>query len=395
MCLYSPYFGTAYGGGEKYLGETACLIRDRFPSCEVEILSPVPVDLRRYEEVLGLDLSGIRTNTTNARPGSWKRRLARVSWLRPLRDLAITLQACRQASGADLFVHMVYRLPVFAAGRRRVLLVQFPHETRAAGRVLAHALRVLTGGCAGAPYAAFDRVVCQSEYVRRWTRRLAGVDAAVVHPPISVPDTAPDWAGKEKRILTVGRFIAAGHHKRQDLLVREFRRLVDEGLTDWRLDVVGSVQADDPEDVALLDEVRGLAAGYPVGVHVGIPEAELRALYARSSLYWHAAGYGTDPDRHPADVEHFGMTTAEAMAHGTVPVAIRAGGQPEVVEDGASGYLWSTLEELRERTLRLTGDAALREQMGVAAWARSAAFSRERFRERMAEVLAPLVAGAG
>src|SRR5260370_16151002 len=67
--LYSPFFGSTLGGGEKYFGVTAEAIRDAFPEHSVEILSPVPVDRELYQRMLDIDLTGIRTREPGG--GGW------------------------------------------------------------------------------------------------------------------------------------------------------------------------------------------------------------------------------------------------------------------------------------------------------------------------------------
>jgi len=65
------------------------------------------------------------------------------------------------------------------------------------------------------------------------------------------------------------------------------------------------------------------------------------------------------PDKFPGDPaaqEHFGMTTAEAMGYGAVPVAIGSGGQPEVVDDGVDGFLWRDVDQLKAKTRALVDD---------------------------------------
>ena len=59
-------------------------------------------------------------------------------------------------------------------------------------------------------------------------------------------------------------------------------------------------------------------------------------------------------------MEHFGITTVEAMAAGCVPVVINKAGQREIVEDGVSGFLWNTWGELKDRTQLLAEDGNLR-----------------------------------
>ena len=85
------------------------------------------------------------------------------------------------------------------------------------------------------------------------------------------------------------------------------------------------------------------------------------------------------------------MTTAEAMGYGAVPVAIGSGGQPEVVQDGVDGYLWTDIDQLKAKTLALVNDPQLRQRLGVKARAASQRFSRQRFVRQIVAALAPLV----
>jgi glycosyltransferase involved in cell wall biosynthesis len=246
----------------------------------------------------------------------------------------------------------------------------------------------------GGEVDGFQLIVCQSEYVRGWVRRLWQRESAVVNPPIDVPEHEPDWSAKEKKIVSVGRFFTGGHSKRHDVMVRAFRQLCDEGHQDWELHLAGAVHRERPADREYFDRVVALAKGYPVYLHTDVPREKVEDLYRRASIYWHAAGYGADAKRHPATLEHFGMTTAEAMGHGTVPVAIGLGGQPEVVEDGVTGFLWESVPALKQRTAQLMADPELRRRMGQAARHASARYSREQFKRRMSELLGPMLADA-
>jgi glycosyltransferase involved in cell wall biosynthesis len=351
--------------------------------------------------MLALDLSGIGVRSTNRRPSPFKRALARAPMLRLYRDLAVSAQAVRATADYDLFISMVYVLPAFSRARRGVVLCQFPYQRDSRprrGGVLRpvaalyswpyrSARRLVFGG----EIDDFDAVICQSEYVQRWVRRLWQRDSLVINPPIDVPEEEPDWDSKGRLIVSVGRFFAGGHSKRHDVMVQAFRRICDSGETGWELHLAGSVHRDRPADVEYFERVVELARGYPVHLHTDASLEEVRDLYWRAGIYWHAAGFGADENRDPARLEHFGMTTAEAMAHGAVPVAIGRGGQPEVVEEGVTGYLWNAEEELRARTVELMRDPALRRRLGAAARMASHRFSRAEFKRRMREALQPLV----
>ncbi len=78
----------------------------------------------------------------------------------------------------------------------------------------------------------------------------------------------------------------------------------------------------------------------------------------------------------PSESESFGLAALEAMACGVPVIASNAGGLPEVVEDGVSGFLRPAgdIEGMSEAALRLLRDSALRRRVGRAA--------RERARTR-------------
>jgi glycosyltransferase involved in cell wall biosynthesis len=364
-------------------------------------LTPLPVDVEGYERMLGLDLHGISFRSVYRAGGGVKGRLNRVPMLRRYRDLAVSIQAARLTQAYDVLIAMVYVLPAFSRSRRGIILCQFPYElarpapyrglTAPVHRLYALPAVWLRQLMLGREVDDFDRVICQSQYVRTWVERLWHRDALVVNPPIDVPDEEPDWSRKRNTILTVGRFFAGGHNKRHDLMVQAFRELCDSGLQDWELHVAGSVHSTTDADVRYLDAVRQLASGYPVFLHEDASRDEVMQLYREASIYWHAAGYGVDGESRPADLEHFGMTTVEAMAHGAVPVVIAQGGQLEVVDDGITGFYWRHVDELKAGTLTLAADAALRRAMGERARQESWRFSRARFVDEMTHAIRAVV----
>lgn len=400
--LYSPFFGSTIGGGEKYFGVAAEALRDAFPDHDVEIVSPVAPDVERYERMLGLDFHGITFRAGEVRGAGWGRRVRRLPMIRRYADLYLATRAAAWTRDYDVFLSMVYVMPAFSKARRGVILCQFPYEINGGtgGRQGVKALLyraytapydVLKSRLLGTEAESFQLVVCQSGYVREWVRRYWHRDSLVVNPPIDVPSEDPDWDAKRPIILSVGRFFSSGHCKRQDTMVETFRRMCDRGLEGWELHLVGSLHRANPADMAFYERVRSLAEGYPVRIHADASFDALKDMYRGASVYWHAAGYGVDEVRRPIDLEHFGMTTAEAMGYGAAPVAIARGGQVEVVEDGVSGYLWATPQELAERTLALTRDEELRRRMGRAARAASGRFSRPEFKRRMADAIRPVV----
>jgi N-acetyl-alpha-D-glucosaminyl L-malate synthase BshA len=82
----------------------------------------------------------------------------------------------------------------------------------------------------------------------------------------------------------------------------------------------------------------------------------------------------------PSQTESFGLAALEAMACGSPVVATRAGGLPEVVDDGVNGILEpvGSVEAMGRRAVELLRDGARHAAMREAAIAKSQEFSADR-----------------
>ncbi len=233
----------------------------------------------------------------------------------------------------------------------------------------------------------YDVVLANSRYTEGWVERLWGTRADILYPPIDVADIHPGQV-REKSILTVGRFFAPGlgHAKRQLEIVRFFGQIVRSGgLPGWTLHVVGGCEE---SQRPYLHRVRQAAAGLPVEIHANAPRSLVHRLMATSSIFWSATGYGEDEESAPWAQEHFGMTTAEAMAGGCVPVVIDRAGQREIVRDGVDGYRWRSVDQLAARTREIAADEELRAKLSASAVARAQEYSDEAFAGRWREIVA-------
>lgn len=232
---------------------------------------------------------------------------------------------------------------------------------------------------------SYTTIVANSEFTRRWIERRWQRRSTVLYPAVDL--AAISSLPKQPMIVSVGRFFAGAHNKKHLPMIQAFRALCDAGLSGWQYHLAGGCDLDQPEQRAYLAQVESAAAGYPIVLHVNAPLADLRRCYSEASIFWHATGYDEDEDREPESFEHFGITTIEAMAAGCVPVVIARAGQLETVVPGASGLLWSTLDELQAQTRRLIADPALLHQLSAGAVQRSREFSFDVFARRVAEVL--------
>ena len=115
--------------------------------------------------------------------------------------------------------------PVPAFGSRCVYLLQFPFWVPDE-EVAQH----------GSMLAAYDEIWVYSDFVRRNVNGLVrhyGLSAPPIHvvpPPATWSGAGPGLPWTERRtVLSVGRFFAGGHNKRQDVVIEAFRRLVADG----------------------------------------------------------------------------------------------------------------------------------------------------------------------
>jgi len=177
-------------------------------------------------------------------------------------------------------------------------------------------------------------VIVNSQFTKSVIDKEFYINSHVVYPPVQLVKAGK----KEKLILSVGRFEPTINIKRQDILIQAFRKLSPE-LPGWRLALIGGSHNDQ-----WLSKLQKLAGNLPIDFYPNIKHSNLTQLYSKAKIYWHAAGYGVDQDKTPELVEHFGITTAEAITAGCIPLVVPKGGQVEILP--SSNYHWNTISQL-------------------------------------------------
>lgn len=325
--IFNPYWDTL-GGGEKYTASVAAaLLKDGY---QVEIYWKDPQLSQKIDNRFGIDIG--------------------KSIIRPIKPTQI------QQRKLDLIFWVSDGSLPFLFGKRNILHFQVPFTTSQTS--LLNRIKLKT----------IYLIVCNSHFTKQVIDKTYRVNSRVLYPPCSKIVSGK----KEKMILSVGRFDGLLHNKRQDILIDAFKRLQ---LSDWKLVLAGG----DMGQTDNLKRLRELAVGAAIDFEVNPNRSTIEKLYGNATLYWHAAGFGVDEQKEPEKTEHFGIATVEAMSAGAVPLVYQAGGQTEIVQQKENGFLWTSVDELVEKSYQLINDTQLLEKVATTAVETSKQFSMERF----------------
>lgn len=239
-------------------------------------------------------------------------------------------------------------------------------------------------------YHSYDSFIVISEFTHQWMSKYWGNDTknTVIYPPVfSEAEISKryDESLKKNIIISVGRFFVSGHCKRQVDMIRFFINHPEQ-FKDYEYHLVGAV-ANRDDDRRYLDKAKRLAKQVNnVFIHENMAFTELIELYKSAKIFWHGTGFLSDEMRQPENMEHFGITTIEAMSYGAVPVVIAKGGQVETVKEGVTGFLWNDEEECVAKTVSLIENDDLRKSLAEAASIDANNYSLEAFFEKNGEL---------
>lgn len=187
---------------------------------------------------------------------------------------------------------------------------------------------------------------------------------------------------KENLILVLSRIEKSKHletlidaYKSSEFLTKNYKMVIAGGLTK-------SLEQ-------YRTELEQRANGTNIEFIVNSPFSKITELYNRASIFWHCKGFEIDENKEPELMEHFGMSTVEAMSAGCVPIVIDAAGQKETVTEEC-GYRWNTVKELVQFTEEIAQNPAKMKAMSEAAKERAKLFSMTNFIENMKDILSGL-----
>lgn len=351
--IFDPYLDDL-GGGEKYMMTIAECLSDKH---EIFVFWDKKQDLDELKSrfSLNLDRVGLKQNIFARKVSPWKRLVETKKY--------------------DAIIFLSDGSIPFSLSKKLFVHVQQPLEQiNSPNWKDAIKMRRIT------------KIFYNSEFTRSFNcEKLFGIQDIVIYPPVKL--LAKNII-KDNMILHVGRFrvrnVGVEDYKKQGIMIEVFKKMIDEGLKDWKFVIASSVKKEDKEK---FNQLKKSAQGYPIQFLVNKINDELWSLYNKAKIYWHASGFGEDLQKHPEFAEHFGISTVEAMGAGVVPVVINEGGQKEIITDGKNGFFWDTINELQAKTKKLIDNKKLLDGMAEQARIRAKDFSKVKFCQKIRQLI--------
>lgn len=346
IAIYSPYLDT-FGGGERYIASIAETLSfdHRVDLLLDKHLIKSGADYLKSNLAERFNLNLDKVNLIPSPMGEGSGFLARFLFLRKY----------------DFLFYLTDGSIFYPAAKKNVLHIQSPFEGQPAkswwGKL---------------KLKKWDVIIYNSKFTRNHSLMNWPLFSKVIYPPVDVKIIKP--LPKKKYILSVGRFFGYLKDKKHELMIKSFENLKQNPKSlGWSLHLAGSATEG---DMSYLKDLQKKAEDLGVKFYPNIGFKELVKLYGVSSVYWHAAGFG---EIDATKMEHFGISVAEAMTGGCVPVVVGKGGLNEIVDDGVSGFLWDDQHDLTSKTLQVLSNKSLWNKMSKEAVKKASYFSKENF----------------
>lgn len=337
IAFLSPYLGSLHrGGGEKHLLDTARFaakwhqVELHFPLERKAELGDLSEIKSMYESYFGISLEHVRFVYSNL-----------IATNSPFLKFILSRKydALYLVTDGSFF---------FSSAKKNIVHFQIPFGSPS--KSILNSLKIMNW-----PYRNTNSKFTRKHIVSEWK-----IEVQQVHYPlINLKEFKSDKI-KKNRILHVGRFFKQLHAKRQDVLIDIFELLQKKSIEagKWELHLAGHV-----EDAEYFSLLQNKAKGLPIFFHIDIDRSSLLSLYASAKIYWHATGYQINETINPDRVEHFGISTIEAIASGCVPIVHGKGGQTEILYETAPELLWQSAEDCVVMTKKIIESETMRKRL--------------------------------
>lgn len=357
VAIYSPYLDT-FGGGERYIATIA------------ETLSfDHHVDLLLDKHLTGLGVDFLKSNLAKR----FNLNLEKVNLIpSPMGKGSGFLSRFFFLKKYDFLFYLTDGSIFYSNAKKNILHIQSPIKGEP-----------VSSWWGKFKLKKWDAIIYNSKFTKDHSLKNWPLYAKVIYPPVDTRIIKP--FPKRKYILSVGRFFGYLKGKKHELMIASFKRLRQNPKSlGWSLHLAGSATEG---DLSYLKDLQKKAEDLGVKFYPNLSYNQLVKLYGISSVYWHAAGFG---EEEATKMEHFGISVAEAMAGGCVPVVVGKGGLREIVDEGVNGFLWDDQDDLISKTLQVIQKRSLWNKMSREAVKKADRFSKENFADNIKKLIKTL-----
>ena len=350
------------GGAQKYGLTVASALQDQY---DITLIANHEVSQADFLRWYNLDLSKCRIKVIKLPYFEGRNALHLDPALIPKEIKNPFHLISRESGNYDIFINNSMNEMVYPLSNISVLVCHFP-ERRPKTYFYAD---------------QYTRVICNSRYTAEWIEKKWKLSPhSHIYPPVDM-ETKGGELPKKKIILSVARFEVEGR-KRQQEMIEAFLKINQkwpELVRGWKFILVGGSNPNNPY-LARLEKIISRNPGQNIELKVNIPVQDLKRLYQEATLFWHLCGLKQED---PSEVEHFGMTTVEAMQNKMVPLVYDGGGLKEIVDHGVNGFRVRSTAELLKYSMKLFRDQHLIQKLSASAQKKAQAYTRAKFEERV------------
>lgn len=228
-----------------------------------------------------------------------------------------------------------------------------------------------------------DKIICNSYFTKKVVDDEYGFNSVVLYPPVATNLYKPKR--KLNQICYIGRFSTLTQNKGHEILIQQFKKLVNEkNFINWKLVFAGGAEVGADE---YLKKLKTDATGYNIEF-VESPKIDvLKEIFGESKMFWSGAGFNVDENIEPEKTEHFGISLVEAMSAGCVPVVYNAGGPKEIIDNGKNGFLWQNGKELIDFTKKIVVESGALKKLSNEAIKSSKKYGYEEFKREVIKII--------
>lgn len=363
------------GGTESYTAYLIQELQNLFPEKNITILSEK--NLSRKEKYTSSEVVQHLNNSFGTKIFD---KNIKVKEIFNKNRISFLINFYKESSKFDLFFNCSVNM-LCPNGKYNISITHFPDkqylETNFAKNPLGRMIAKIVDTKIKNSYKVY---FCNSNFTAYWLKRKWNPKNAikVLPPPCKMIDAKP--LNKSNIILVCSRIEES---KKLEYLIEAFKKLDNR---DIKLIIAGSCTSTLEKNY--FEQLKDLSINQNIEFIINSTRSELENLFRKAKYFWHAKGYGEDEEENPYKMEHFGITTVEAMSAGCIPIVINKGGQKEIVDENINGFKWNTIEELIEKTNNIINETSEKtNSFQEAAIKKANSYSVKEFNEKLIECI--------